>query len=169
MKITFILKEKCRSPWVVLRNLRLEVRTLIPALAGEFTLLVVVAHNAVRLIFEHLQWHTDICSERPDKRNKTYAESVLRIHTHKGSVWQTEIHIFVSPNQVKVIYHMMCNNGLDKPPQATLRTKMKQDIYSTFWRHEMDLSHAINVRLFQNCQTDCNIDSCPRVQWPKLA
>ena len=86
MRITFILKEKCRSPWVVLRNLRLEVGTLIPALASEFTLLVVVAHNTVRLILEHLQWHTNVRSGRPEERDKTYAESVLRIHTHKGSI-----------------------------------------------------------------------------------
>lgn len=86
MRITFILKEKCRSPWVVLRNLRLEVGTLIPTLAGEFTLLVIVAHNTIRLIFEHLQLHTNIYSERPETRGKTYAESVLKLHTHKGYI-----------------------------------------------------------------------------------
>ena len=135
MRITFILKEKCRSPWVVLRNLRLEVGTLIPTLAGEFTLLVIVAHNTIRLIFEHLQLHTNIYSERPETRDKTYAESVLK-HTYTQGLHMTDENSHLRfANQVKVLYHMMYNDRLHKPPQATLGTKMRQNIYYTFWRH----------------------------------
>lgn len=143
MRITFILKEKCRSPWVVLRNLRLEVGTLIPALASEFTLLVVVAHNTVRLILEHLQWHTNVRSGRPEERDKTYAESVLRIHTHKGSIWQMKFTSSFLPIRYK-FYITWCTltdsiNRLRQRKWSRISTTHFGDVKWVIARHQCSI------------------------------